>query len=457
MDAIILNDLLWGLAGAVLGGLLFAGIGMIAGTSETATIPPAILLIILLGFPPVACFSFTVAAIAAKHIIHTVPTALLGIPGDTMAVPMLEPCSILRRFGLPHIALQKMVSAGVLASLMTIPISVGFGMLLAPLGDIVKAWSGPLFTIMAGCIAFTSRGKWASIMMIFPLAFIIYAFNKLAVAATGNGVVVSIVLAMSVGPMFVDVLSGLSPVSRPRIAKASATEFWLAPELKNWSGFVPNPLKILTRKQLGYTFLATAVSAITFTFSPIGMTVMIGEAVRSRVKGFYERLTTSISVMNATTESTYLAELIIPLVAFGLPLSPIAMGVGFPLFNAPPVFTLEPLHNLHTLMTPVEFLLYGLMGVIIASALCYPVAMNYAHRASAWVIRNLSQEAILTMFAGLIVVLCFGEAGWVGVTIAVTFSVLCGIMNQFFGMNIGVQFMTFFAAPWLITTVLGIK
>ena len=61
----------------------------------------------------------------------------------------------------------------------------------------------------------------------------------------------------------------------------------------------------------------------------------MGEIVGSRTKGTYKKSTTSLAVMNGVTESTYIAEVIIPLIAFGIPLSPVALGPGSPLFNAP--------------------------------------------------------------------------------------------------------------------------
>ena len=457
MESALVYTLLWPLGAAFLGAIIFAAVGLISGTSETATIAPAVLLVVLLGFPPAAAFSFCIAAVVSKHIIHAGPTALLGIPGDTMAVPMLEPCALLRRLGAPHIALQKMISAGVLASIVAIPISVGFATVLAPFGDIVKAWAGAIFAVVAIGIAYSSTGKWSSIFMLVPFAFIIQALDKMAIAATGKGVVICFFLGIAIGPMFGDLVTALSPVARSRLIKRSPTEFWLAPELKTWSGFLPNPLKMLSRKQRAYTLAASGISALTFTFSPVGMTIMIGEIIQSKVKSLYEKLTTSVAVMNGTTESTYLAEIIIPLVAFGIPLSPIAMGVGFALFNAPPVFTIKPMHNVHTMMTPWQVFGYGMMAVLVASFISYPLAMNYARRASAWVMRKISQEAILTMFAGLIVVLSYYEAAWVGVIIAVTVGILGGIMSKYFGINIGVQFMTFYAAPWIVLKLFGIK
>ncbi|MDR3561336.1 MAG: tripartite tricarboxylate transporter permease [Negativicutes bacterium] len=457
MELQYLHTFFWCLGAAVLGGVLFSLIGLISGTSETATIAPATLLVILVGFPPAAAFSFCMAAVASKHLIHAVPTAILGVPGDNMAIPMLEPSATLRSLGAPHIALQKMVSGGVLALVLGIPISVGFATLLAPFGDMVKAWVGPIFTVVAIGIAYTSKGKWASVFMVLPFALILQAFDKVALSVTGHGLVISYMLGMALGPMFVDLVTALSPVSRSSLVKNSPAEFWLAPELKTWSGYLPNPWKILTGKQKGYVLIATIVSAMTFTFSPVGMTFIIGQAVESRINSLYDKLTTTLAVMNATTESTYLAEILIPLIAFGVPLSPIAMTVTFPLFNAPPVFTTQPMHNIHTLMTPLEIGGYAMLAVLVGAMISYPLAMNYARRASAWVLRCVSQEAILTMFAGLVVVLSFYEGGWLGVAMAMTIGAIGGMLNKFFGFNIGVQMMSLYASGWIVLQLFGVK
>ncbi|MEN6412261.1 MAG: tripartite tricarboxylate transporter permease [Veillonellales bacterium] len=458
METTLAYEILWGLGGALLGGIIFCAIGLIAGTSETATVAPATLLIIFLGFPPVAIFTFCLTAFVAKHIIHAIPTALLGVPGDTLAVPLLDPCSALRRLGLPHIGLQKMISAGVIASFISIPVSVGFAMILAPYGEIVKAWAGPIFTVVAVGLAYSSAGKWSSICMIIPFAFFSQILNKAAIDVTGKGVVICIFLGMAMGPMFVDVLTALSPLSKHKAATQSPKQFWLAPDLKTWSGYFPSPLKILSRKQQLYTLYTVLFSVVTFASSAVGITVLVGEVVQSRVKSFYEKLTTAVAVMNAATEGTYLAEILVPLVAFGIPLSSVAAGAAFPLFNAPPIFTSKPVvNNLHNLLTPMQFLWYGLLSVGVGSLISYPLAMNYARSASVWVMRNISQEALLTMFAGLFVVLCYFEAQGIGIAIAVLIGFFSGILNKYFGMNTGVQFMAYFAAPWIVLQLFGMK
>lgn len=457
MDALFLNELFWGVGAALAGGIIFSGIGLISGTDETATIAPLTLLIILLGFPPVAVFAWFIAAAVSKHMTHAIPTALMGVPGDTMAVPMLQDASILRRLGVPHIALRKMISGGIIAAFVALPISVGFATLLAPFAEAVKSWAPIIFTIAAVIIAYTSGGKWASVFTLIPFAFLIQGLNKMAIAALGKGVFISIFLGIAIGPMFADLVTLLSPISRHVLTRSQPREFWLAPELKSWKGYFPNPLAILSGEQKMYTAAAATVSALTFTFSPVGMTVMVGEIISSRVKGLYQRLTTSLAAMNGVTEATYIAETIIPLMAFGIPLSPMALGPAAPLFNAPPVFTSQPIHNLHNLMVPYQYLLYGFIGIIVASLIAYPFSMNYARKASVWVLQTVSQEAIISMFTGLIIVLSYYEAGIVGIGISITIAILGGILNRFFGIHTGVQYMTYYASSYIVLTLFGIK
>lgn len=457
MEGTLIRDLLWGVGAALLGGLVFSAIGLISGTDETATMAPLTLLVILLGFPPVAVFAWFIAAAVSKHMTHAIPTALMGIPGDTMAVPLLQDATLLRRLGAPHIALQKMISGAIMAAFIALPVAVSFASLLAPFAKVVTRWAPVVFAIAAAIIAYTSRGRWASLFVLFPFAFFVQALNKMAVASVGKGLFISFFLGIAIGPLFADLVTILSPVARQQQLRERPREFWLAPDLKRWRGYFPNPLRILTRNQKLLTAAAAAVSSLTFTFSPLGMTVMIGEFVASRVKGLYNRLTTTLAVMNGVTESTYIAETIIPLMAFGLPLSPMALGPAAPLFNAPPVFTVEPVHNLHNLLQPYQYMLYGFIGITVAALVAYPFSMNYARRASLWVMRHVSHEAIVSMFAGLIVVLSYYEGGPVGTAIAVTIAVVGGILNRYFGIHAGVQYMVYYASAWLVATVLHIK
>lgn len=239
------------------------------------------------------------------------------------------------------------------------------------------------------------------------------------------------------------------------IQRQQPNEYKLAPEKKSWSGYFPNPFKVLTKKQTASVGGTSFLSSLTFALSPVGMTALMGELVGSRVKGQYKKSTTSLSTMNGVTESTYIAETIIPLVAFGIPLSPVAIGPAQALFNAPPVFTTEPVHNLHTLMEPLDFLLYGLIGIIVAAVIAYPFSMNFARKATVLVLKHINQEAIIAMFIGVVTLLAFYEGGLVSVTVTFAMAMVGGLLNRFLGVGIGVQFMIFYGSGWIVTTLLG--
>jgi hypothetical protein len=269
--------------------------------------------------PPVGVFAWFIASAVSKHMTHAIPTALMGIPGDTMAVPMLRDTGILRQLGVPHVALRKMISGAVLACFIALPVAVGFATLLTPFGDLVKKWAPVIFTVAALIIAYTSSGRWGSVFALLPFAFFVQALNKMAIAGVGHGLFISFFLGIAIGPLFADLLTVLSPISQKNLQTDKPREFWLAPELKSWRGYFPNPLRVLNKSQIKYTSGAAFVSSLTFTFSPVGMTVMVGEFISAKVKGLYQRCTTSLAAMNGVTEETYLAEALIPLIAFGIP------------------------------------------------------------------------------------------------------------------------------------------
>lgn len=56
---------------------------------------------------------------------------------------------------------------------------------------------------------------------------------------------------------------------------------WLAPDVKGWKGYFPNPFRILDRKQAVQNAATATVSSATFVFSPVAMTLLMGEVVGS--------------------------------------------------------------------------------------------------------------------------------------------------------------------------------
>ncbi|MEN2507660.1 tripartite tricarboxylate transporter permease [Stutzerimonas stutzeri] len=455
----LLDQILVAFGMGLIGAVVFAAIGLISGSDETTTLAPLTLLVVLLGVPPEGVFTFFLAGAVAKHMTHAVPTALLGIPGDTMATPLMAEANCLRKLGVPHIALRKMISGGAIAALVAVPLSVLFAVLLAPFGDVIKQFSPWVFLCAALLIAYFSAGRWASVFTLVPFVLVIVALQTLT-AQHGVKLGVSYFLGIAIGPLIASLFALMSPGERVRMKRDSVRVFSLSPDVKSWGGYFPNPLKVLDKRQTRMTLATAAVSSATFVFSPVAMTVIMGEVVGSRIKHAYHRLTTVITARNGVTEATYIAEALIPLIAFGLPLSPVAAGPAAPLFNAPPRFSVDSatgeINNLHTLMSSWEFLGYGMLAVIIAILIAYPFSMNFAHRAASFVSRKVSHEAVIATFVGLILVIGMWEGGLLGLMVILTVGLLGGFLSRFLGFNIGVQFMGFYTAVLTVPALLAL-
>lgn len=456
----MIESILWALSMGLLGAVVFAAIGLVSGTDETAVVAPITLLVVLLGVPAAGVFSFFLAAVISKHITHAIPTTLLGIPGDTMAVPMLADAQQLRELGVPHIALRKAISGGVVSAFIAVPMAVLFAWMLSPVADEIGEAAPWIFAGAAILIALTSKGRWAAVAALFPFVLLVVGINSFVSAQIGHGLSISFFLGIATGPLIADLFLAMSPTGRKALERKGPSEFALAPDVRTWTGRMPNPLKVLDRTQVGYTAGAAVISSATFVFSPVAMTVLMGEAVGARVKNGYHKLTTKMAVRNGTTESTYIAETMIPLIALGLPLSPMAAGPAAPLFNAPPVYTVDTetgmTNNLHDLLTRWEFLGFGLLAVLIATLVAYPFAMTNAHRAASWVMRNVSHEAIIGAFAGLILVICLYEGGILAVLVTLTVGLIGGLLNRMFGVHSGVQFMGYYAAVLTVPAILAL-
>lgn len=460
MTGLLLTDVSWAIGMGLLAAVIFAAVGLVSGTDETATLAPPTLLVILLGVPAPGVFSFFIAGAVAKHITHAIPTTLLGIPGDTMAVPMLREAQLLRGLGVPHIALRKAISGGVIAAFIAVPLGVLFALLLAPAAEAIGAAAPWIFVGAAMLIAIASKGRWGALAALVPFVLLITGLRLLVDTTIGHGLSISFFLGIALGPLIADLFTALSPIGRRTMVRSQPREFDLAPDVRSWKGWLPNPLKVLDRRQLGYTSAAAAVSSATFVFSPVAMTVLMGEIVGKRVKNGYQRLTTVIAVRNGTTEATYLAETLIPLIALGLPLSPMAAGPAAPLFNAPPVYTVNSTtgvtHNLHDLLSAPEFLIIGLIAVTLAVLIAYPFAMTHAHRTAAWVMRHVSHEAIIGAFSGLAVVIAWYDGGILAVLVTITVGLAGGLLNRAFHFHSGAQFMGYYVAVLTVPAILAL-
>nr|WP_179594660.1 tripartite tricarboxylate transporter permease [Cupriavidus plantarum] len=457
MESALLSHILVAAGMGLVGAVVFAAIGLVSGTDETTTLAPLTLLVVLLGVPPEGVFTFFLAGAVAKHMTHAIPTALLGIPGDTLATPLLQDANHLRNLGVPHIALRKMISGAIIAAFVAVPLAVLFAVLLAPFGSTITKAAPWIFVVAAVIIAYSSTGRWASVATLVPFVFVVVALQTVT-AKYGVKLSISYFLGIAIGPLIADLYSVISPTDRKRMRRDKVRTFAIAPDVKGWAGYFPNPFRVLDRQQTRWTVATAAISSATFVFSPVAMTVVLGEVVASRVRHAYHRLTTVLAARNGVTEATYIAEALIPLIAFGLPLSPVAAGPAAPLFNAPPVFTVDAgggqTHNLHNLLNHWEFLGYGLLAVALAALVSYPFAMNYARRAALFVSRRISHEAIIATFVGLILVISVWEGGLGGLLVILTMGLMGGLLSRTIGFNTGVQFMGYYTAVLTVPALL---
>ena len=299
----LLEPILIAFGMGILGAVIFAGIGLISGSDETTTLAPLTLLVVLLGVPAPGVLTFFLAGAVAKHMTHAVPTALLGIPGDTLATPLMREANFLRNLGVPHVALRKMISGAVIAALIAVPMAVLFAVMLAPFGDTIKHAAPWVFLLAAIAIAWFSKGRLAAVLTLIPFVMVIVGLQSIT-AQYGAKLSVSYFLGIAIGPLIAALFSMLAPAEREVMRRQEVRTFFLSPDVKSWGGFYPNPLKVLDNKQSMWTVITAAISSATFVFSPVAMTVIMGELVGSRVRHVYHRLTTVITARNGVTEAT---------------------------------------------------------------------------------------------------------------------------------------------------------
>lgn len=440
---------------AVIGGILYTIIGIIPGTDETATMAPVTLILVLMGLPGPLLFSWFIGIIVAMQISHTVPTAMAALPGSTMAVPMVLNCSLAKRLGIPHIAMRKMASGSMIGSIVGLPIAIFFALLLAPLGSLIQPYIGLIFTLGTLVIAYLSSAKWGAVIAVLPFAFLIQGFQRLAVEAVGHTLFISIFMGITIGPMISEIFNVFVPSQRNKQRREKPTEIWLAPEPKSQKlPLFPNPFKMMTKRQNIKVAGMSAIGACTFTFSPVGMTVMLGEIMGGKTKELYEKITTTLGIQDGVSNGTYIGEFIIPLVAFaGLPLSPMATGPGAPLFNAPPRFSVDPLNNLASLLTLPDYFIFGIIGIIGGALFAYPMAIKKARSWTEVMFKKISHEALIGAFMGLICMLAFYEAGILGIIVAVSIGVFGGFLHNHYGIHTGVQFMGYYASAWIVSQI----
>ncbi len=265
----------------------------------------------------------------------------------------------------------------------------------------------------------------------------------LGIVETSKTITTSFFLGITIGPLIISLLSLLNKDLKNNLTVSSYKEISIE---ENQEKIKLNPFKILSKEELKNASLATVISNFLFVLSPVGLIILLGESLGKKTTKQSQPYLT-VSIMSALAQSTYLSGIIIPLFALGIPLSPTAIGPGSALFNAPPIYTLE--NNLHFQLTSGQFVSAVVVGALIALAITYFIISRYASKITSFILKKVPHEAVLGLFVGFVVLLSYMEAGVVNVFGVFIISYISGSLNKL-GVNVGVQFMTLYAAPFLL-------
>lgn len=442
---IILQMILAGIGGAV----LYTLIGIAPGTDETAVLAPVTIALALSGVSPYVILAFFISAIVAKKLTDSIPVAVAGIPGGVMAAPMVEHAMVLKKHGLPDVSIKKMASGSVIGTLVSIPASFLIANAILPYADVISKHAGLIFFLGAVFLALMTTNKILSLLIIVPFAILIQGLRHLywglEIVPPETTVFVSFFLGITIGPIVVTLFDLLNKDAREKIPFLGKKEISVKKSDKVKG--IPNPFNILTKKESATSALGSLIGSVTFFLSPVGMTVFLGEFLTRHIKDPVKRASRAISTMDGLTNASYISGTLIPLIAIGLPLSPMAIGPAAGLFNAPPVFT--PEHNIHHILSMSEIMLATIIGAVIALIITFYITIKFASEICAFVFKYIPHEALIGLFAGLVVMLAFMDAGWINIFGTFLIAFVSGILFRN-GVNYGVMFMILYAAPWML-------
>lgn len=439
---------------AVAAAIIYTIIGAAPGTDETATIAPVTLVLVLSGLQPAVILSFFISAIVASKLTDAIPVSIAGIPAGVMSTPMVEHAMVLKKFGLTDTSIRKMASGSIIGTLVSVPVSLFLAHALIPFATVIKQYGDPIFFIGAIFLALMSKNRWVALVSILPFALLIeglrYLYWGVGAVPKGTNVFISFFLGITIGPVILTLFELLNKEKRNSLKVFDKKEiiFKKGEEIKKF----PNPFKILTKKEVGYSALSSLIGSITFILSPVGLTTFLGELFASRTKDPVEKASLAISCMEALAHATYISGTLIPLIALGIPLSPMALGPANPLFNAPPVYTLK--NNMHHLLSNSDFVWATIIGAVIALAITYYVTVKYSQQICTFVFKRIPHEAMLGLFFSLVLMLAYMDGGFINIAGVFLIGIVAGVLYRL-GVNYGVQFMILYSAPWIIKKLGG--
>ncbi|MFH5881880.1 tripartite tricarboxylate transporter permease [Liberiplasma polymorphum] len=435
---------------------LYTFIGFIPGTDETSVLLPISLALVLTGVHPMIILTFFIASIVTLNLANAMPTALVGLPGGVMSSPMIEHAILIKNEGRSAFIIQKMAAASALGVIISVPVALLVANIIVRYADGVRQYAAYLFVIGAIFLSLTSRNKIISLMSIIPLALLFQSLRHLywgiGIVPQTTTVTISFFLGITIGPLLVSLFQLLNKTMLKQ-QEVQEKKLIILPSDESKQKTI-NPFKILTKEEKKYASISALVVNFFFVLSPVGLTILIGEAVGNKFKSDpQKRSTMTMTTMSAIIQSTYMSQIVIPLFALGIALSPVALGPGAALFNAEPIFTID--NNIHHILTGFQFTISVLIGASIAVVLSYILISKYAKTITLFILKYIPHEAVLGLFIAFIMLLAFMDAGLINIFGVLLVGLVCGTLNKM-GVNYGVQFMSLYAAPTIVGFFLGV-
>lgn len=446
--------ILWMIVAAFAAVMIYTFIGFIPGTDETSVLLPITLAIVLAGVPAQIVLTFFIAAIVTLNLTNSMPTALVGLPGGVMSSPMIEHAIEIKSRGKSANIIKKMAAASFMGVLISLPISLALAFFITPFAEAIRPYAGYLFVIGAVFLSLISKNKVLSLLSILPLALLFQSLRHLywglEIVEPTKNITVSFFLGITVGPLLVSLFQLLNKQFFQTQVKEGVKEITIPAAEKEKTTL--NPFKILTKEERRSASLGALLVNFFFVLSPVGLTILVGNTVGNKQKEREKKATLSITTMSAVVQATYLSGIIIPLLALGIPLSPVAVGPGNALFTAPPVFSLD--NNIHHLLDFGQFGLSVLIGALVALSISYVLINRYATKITSFILKRIPHESVLGLFIAFIFLLAYMDAGLINIFGVLLIGLLSGSLNKM-GVNYGVQFMSLYAAPMIVGFLIG--
>lgn len=443
MELSLLIQMVMAAGGAI---LLYIFIGFIPGTDETSVLMPVSLALILGGIHPIVALTFFVASFVTLGLMNLMPVLIVGLPGGVMSTPLVEHALTLKEAGETTTAIKKAAVGSLLGVLVALPTSLLIANLIAPYADSLKQYASWLFIGGAIFLSLIGKAKVISLISIVPMALLFQGLRtmywQMGVVPETKNITTSFFLGITIAPLLLSLISLFNQSERKKLVQAE--KITLLPEIRKES---LSPFNVLSKNETVGSLLSALASCFLFVLSPVGLTILFGEMVAKREKSTLKKAGSAIVTMSALVQSTYMSGLVISLVALGIPLAPSAIGPGAAFFEAPPIFKIGD--NITTQFPKSQLILAFGIGALLAIAVVYVVAMRFASRITAFVLKKIPHEAILGLFIALVVLLGYMDAGLINVFGILLIGFACGTLNRL-GVNYGIQFMTLYAAPALI-------